>query len=75
MKSSIFEIPSGLKLNLPLDASKVIEGMISYGFAAGFPLGRYYSEMDNYMIVAVTEKRTKEEIQKYVEALKNVLKK
>ncbi|MCA9406346.1 MAG: glycine dehydrogenase, partial [Candidatus Omnitrophica bacterium] len=58
---------------LPVDASKVVEKMIAKGIAAGFPLGRYYKGMEKYMIVAVTEKRTKEEITKYVECLKDVL--
>jgi glycine dehydrogenase subunit 1 len=59
---------------LPVDASVVVEAMIAKGFAAGFPLGRYYQGMERYMIVAVTEKRTKEEILNYVAALKEVLK-
>jgi glycine dehydrogenase subunit 1 len=58
---------------LPKDASQVVEAMIAKGFAAGFPLGRYYPGMENYMIVAVTEKRTKEEILAYVKALNEVL--
>ncbi|MBN1870582.1 MAG: aminomethyl-transferring glycine dehydrogenase subunit GcvPA [Candidatus Omnitrophica bacterium] len=58
---------------LPVDASIVAEAMIHKGFAAGFPLGRYYKGMEQYMIVAVTEKRTKEEILGYVKALKEVL--
>jgi len=59
---------------LPKNASDVVEAMIDRGFAAGFPLSRYYDDMDNYMIVAVTEKRTKQEILDYVENLKEVLK-
>ena len=58
---------------LPVDASAVVEAMIKKGFAAGFPLGRYYPGMENYMIVAVTEKRTKEEILRYAKALEEVL--
>lgn len=58
---------------LPVDASVVVEAMIAKGFAAGFPLGRYYKGMENYMIVAVTEKRTKKEILAYTQALKEVL--
>ena len=58
---------------LPVDASLVAEKMITKGFAAGFPLGRYYKGMEKYMIIAVTEKRTKEEILKYCQALKETL--
>jgi glycine dehydrogenase subunit 1 len=60
---------------LPVDATKVVEAMIAKGFAAGFPLGRYYKGMENYMIVAVTEKRTKDEIDAYAKGLEEVLKK
>lgn len=58
---------------LPKDAGDVVNAMINRGFAAGFPLGRYYEDMENYMIVAVTEKRTKPEIMNYVKNLKEVL--
>ncbi len=44
---------------LPKDASEVVGRMIAKGFAAGFPLGRYYSGMEKYLLIAVTEKRTK----------------
>ncbi|MDZ4242374.1 MAG: aminomethyl-transferring glycine dehydrogenase subunit GcvPA [Candidatus Omnitrophota bacterium] len=55
------------------DASDVVEAMIKKGFAAGFPLGRYYGGMDHYMTVAVTEKRTKEEILRFADGLRAVL--
>lgn len=58
---------------LPVDASLVVEAMIPRGFAAGFPLGRYYPGMENYMSIAVTEKRTKEEMIRYVKNLEEVL--
>ena len=60
-------------LMLPKDASQVVGGMIKKGFAAGFPLGRYYKGMDKYLLVAVTEKRAKEEIDAYAKALSEVL--
>lgn len=58
---------------LSRNASTVIEGMIREGFAAGFPLGRYYPGMENYMIIAVTEKRTKEDILRFAESFEKVL--
>jgi len=60
-------------LALPRDAGDVVNDMIEKGFAAGFPLGRYYRGMDNYLLVAVTEKRTREEIGMFAEALESVL--
>ncbi len=58
---------------LPKDASEVVGAMMKKGFAAGFPLGRYYPGMEKYLLVAVTEKRTKEEILKFAESLEAVL--
>lgn len=57
---------------LPKDASWVAGEMIKKGFAAGFPLGRYYPGMEKYLLIAVTEKRTKQEILDYVKALKEI---
>ena len=55
------------------NANVVVEKMIDKGFAAGFPLGRFYKGMNNYLLVAVTEKRTKQDIDKFAEALETVL--
>jgi glycine dehydrogenase subunit 1 len=60
-------------LELPADASDVVARMVDRGFAAGFPLGRYYPGMGNYLLVAVTEKRTRHEIGLFAEALESVL--
>jgi glycine dehydrogenase subunit 1 len=58
---------------LPRNADEVVSEMVKKGFLAGFPLGRFYKDMDNYLLVAVTEKRTREQIQSYALALKEVL--
>ena len=58
---------------LPKSASLVVEAMIEKGIAAGFPLGRYYPGMDRYLLIAVTEKRTKEEIERCAQSLEEVL--
>jgi glycine dehydrogenase subunit 1 len=60
-------------VELPVDAGEVVGRMIEQGFAAGFPLGRYYPEMSRYLLVAVTEKRTKAEIGRFADALEGVL--
>jgi glycine dehydrogenase subunit 1 len=59
---------------LPIDAAEAAGKMIEQGFAPGFPLGRYYPGMENYLLVAVTEKRTKYEIGSFAETLEHVLK-
>ncbi len=60
-------------VELPFDAGNIIGKMLEKGFAAGFPLGRYYKGMENYLLIAVTEKRTVEEIGLYTECLEALL--
>ncbi len=58
---------------LPKNADEVVFKMVDKGFACGFPLGRFYKGMDNYLLVAVTEKRTKEEILHFANSLEAAL--
>lgn len=60
-------------VHLPRDAGDVVGALIEKGFAAGFPLGRYYEGMERSLLVAVTEKRTKEEIGRLAEAVEGVV--
>jgi glycine dehydrogenase subunit 1 len=62
-----------LTLRLPVDAGEIAGRMIERGFAAGFPLGRYYPGMQNYLLVALTEKRTRHEIGQLAEALEEAI--
>jgi glycine dehydrogenase subunit 1 len=47
----------------------VTRRLLEKGISAGFPLGRYYPEMEEGLLLAVTEKRTKEEIDLLAHAL------
>ena len=60
-------------IDLPRPAAGVINDLIEHGFAAGFPLSRYYRDMENSVLIAVTEKRTKEEIGKLAETLEGLV--
>jgi len=60
-------------LDLPGEAADVIARLIERGFAAGFPLSRYYKGMENSILICVTEKRTKQQIGMLAEALESVL--
>ena len=60
-------------LDLPCEAADVIAKLIEKGFAAGFPLSRYYDGMENAILICVTEKRSKQEIGMLAEALESVL--
>ena len=57
-------------LELPKPAVEVRDAMLAKGILAGLPLGGYYEGMENRLLVAVTEIRTKAQIDAYVEALK-----
>lgn len=60
-------------VELPCDAANAVGLMVEKGFAAGFPLSRYYPNRPNELLVTVTEKRTKEEINAFCNALEAVV--
>jgi glycine dehydrogenase subunit 1 len=60
-------------INLPTDPEEVISAMADRGFLAGISLGGDYPTMPQGLLVAVTEKRSKAELDAYVEAMKEVL--
>ncbi len=60
-------------LDLPCEAADVVAKLIERGFAAGFPLSRYYKGMEKSLLICVTEKRTKQQIGMLAEALESVL--
>lgn len=60
-------------VNLPMAADKIIRGLFGRGLAAGFPLVRYFPEMNNCLLVAVTEKRTKEDMDFLAHSLEVIL--
>jgi len=61
-------------VRLPKDAADVVSALVDQGIAAGFPVGRYYEGMENVLLLAFTEKRTKEEIDIMVAKLETALK-
>ncbi|MFO7821057.1 MAG: aminomethyl-transferring glycine dehydrogenase subunit GcvPA [Lentisphaeria bacterium] len=60
-------------VELPIDAEEFAGKMVERGIAPGFPLGHYYKDLQNYLLVAVTEKRTKYEIGTLAETMESVL--
>ncbi|CAN5504568.1 aminomethyl-transferring glycine dehydrogenase subunit 1 [soil metagenome] len=60
-------------LRLPKDAVEVRDSLLKEGILAGLPLGGYYEGMDDALLVAVTELRTKAQIDDYAERLKEIL--
>ncbi len=47
---------------LPRRADETVAALLRRGIAAGVPLGGYYPGMENHLLVTVTEKRSKAEI-------------
>jgi glycine dehydrogenase subunit 1 len=60
-------------LFLPKNAGGVVADLLERGIAAGVPLGQYYEGSENCLVVTVTEKRTKKEIDRLVDVLKSEL--
>ena len=56
-------------LRCPGSAQGVADRLAEEGILAGLPLGRHYPELEDCLLVAVTEKRTKEEIDRFAAAL------
>ena len=60
-------------ISLPKPAAAVVESMIGEGYLAGVPLSEIEDGDESALIVAVTEKRTKEEIDGFTDALGRIL--
>lgn len=60
-------------LELPKPAAEVRDALLDQGILAGLPLGEHYPGMDHCLLVAVTELRTKAEIDRYASALTDAL--
>jgi len=60
-------------ISLPKQADGVVAKLLDKGIAAGVPLGQYYEGSDNCLVVTVTEKRTKKEIDLLVKELEVAL--
>ena len=60
-------------IDLPLPADRIIRKLLHRGISAGFPMVRYWPEMDRSLLIAVTEKRTKQEIDLLAHVLETAL--
>ena len=61
-------------IRLPFEATDVVGHLIEKGYAGGYPIGRYYKDRPNDLLIAVTEKRTREEIRGLAVAMEAVVK-
>jgi glycine dehydrogenase subunit 1 len=71
----LHEAPVAREFALELEApvEEVLEICAGQGFAAGYPLGRDYPEYENGLLVAITERRTKEQIDRLAELLEEAV--
>jgi glycine dehydrogenase subunit 1 len=53
--------------------SEVNKALLEHNIIGGYDLSKYYSDLNTHMLVAVTEVRTKEEIDQFVKTLKEVV--
>jgi len=60
-------------LQLPKDPTAVQTALLEKHILAGLPLGPFYKELSDCLLVAVTEVRTKEQIDDFAAKLKEVL--
>lgn len=69
------EAPFGREfpLLLPLDPHDAVAAMAERGFLAGVPLSGDYPELPGGLLVAVTEKRTRHQLDSYAAALEEVV--
>ena len=60
-------------MELPINADEVQLALLKDGVLAGLPLGKYYAGLENCLLVAVTEVRTKDQIDDYAKKLEEVI--
>ncbi len=56
----------------PTDPEKIVRSLTSEGILAGYPLGNAYPDLKDCLLIAVTEKRTKEEMDSLVAGLEGL---
>ncbi|MDD2889786.1 MAG: aminomethyl-transferring glycine dehydrogenase subunit GcvPA [bacterium] len=59
-------------VSTPVSAEKIVNKLAKKKIFAGVPVSKFYSGHKNELLIAVTEKRTKEEIDYFVDSLKNI---
>lgn len=60
-------------IRLPIKAEEAIKALMDKGFVTGFPVGRYYEDMDDVLLVACTELHSFEQIGVFTELLGGIL--
>lgn len=61
-------------VRLPIGAFDAVDRLTERGYVPGFPLGRYYDGLDDCLLVACTEKHSREDVGVLAEMLGGLLK-
>ncbi|MFZ3065396.1 MAG: aminomethyl-transferring glycine dehydrogenase subunit GcvPA [Nitrospirota bacterium] len=56
-------------IKTPASAKRILEGLLKEKIIAGLELGNYYPELKDHLLICVTEKRTRAEIERLAEFL------
>jgi len=56
----------------PLSVAEINEHLLEHGILGGYDLGRDYAGMENYLLIAVTEMNSREDIDTLVDVLAEV---
>lgn len=59
-------------VQLPLDVAEVNRRLLMHGFIGGYDVEQAYPERKRQMLVAVTEQRTREEMDQFIQALEGI---
>lgn len=59
-------------VSLPRSAEEVAQALLP-GYLAGLPLSRYEAGREHHLLIAVTEKRTRQEMDEFVHVLRGAL--
>lgn len=62
-----------IKLPDGVSASDLSSELLKEGFLGGYDLGRSYPELEGHMLIAVTERRTKEQIDQFASTLEGCI--
>ncbi|WP_028986986.1 aminomethyl-transferring glycine dehydrogenase subunit GcvPA [Thermicanus aegyptius] len=56
----------------PIPVREIQERLLRHGILAGYDLGKKYPELENHLLIAVTDLRTKEEVDRFVRLLEGL---
>lgn len=60
-------------VELSKPAQEVLDRLLEYNILGGVPLSLFNNDLKNHLLIAVTEKRTKEEMDRFVDILTKIL--